>query len=75
MMNSEQTLRPNTLAVERLGNRVTLIVICDTAERAKNMYDQVCAEAREGYVMVDLETVPRPVLGGQTLLPREHRDD
>jgi hypothetical protein len=75
MMNSEQTLRPNTLLVERASNVITMIVTCDTAERAKNIYDQICAEAREGYVMVDLETVPRPVLGGQTLLPRAHRDD
>jgi hypothetical protein len=73
-MNSEQTLRPNTVAVERLGNQITLIVTCDTAERAKGMYDQICAEAQEGYFILDLATVPRPTLDAQTL-PRAHRDD
>lgn len=62
MTQREQSLASNTVAVERLDKQVTIIVTCDTTSRAKGMYDQICAEAREGFVMLDLETVPRPTI-------------
>jgi hypothetical protein len=70
----EQTLPANTVSVERMGKRITIIVMCDTPERGKNMYEQICADAREGYIMFDLDTKPKPALDGQPL-PRERRDD
>jgi hypothetical protein len=70
MTHREQTLAANTLLVERASNVITLVVTCDTVERAKNMYDQICAEARDGCVMLDIATDPRPTINMQTL-PKE----
>jgi len=72
MTHREQTLAANTLLVERASNVVTMVVTCDTVERAKELYDQVCCDASDGFLVLDLETVPRPVLDGQAL-PREPR--
>lgn len=59
--------------VERAANVVTLVITCDTIERAKGMYDQICAEAGEGFLMLDLKTIPLPTLDVQTL-PRRRAD-
>jgi len=47
------------LAVERKLEVVTLTITCTSQYAAMELYDQVCASARDGYVELQLETRER----------------
>lgn len=49
--------RPSQLEVERDGWKVTLTFRCCDHYEAMKLYDDVCAGARDGLVMLDVETV------------------
>jgi hypothetical protein len=60
MTSSREQMHPKqSLMVERDGIVVTLTVTCLNMMDAMELFDNVCAQARDGMVLLDIETVQK----------------
>lgn len=51
--------KPQQLAAGLDRNEVTLTVTCRNRYEAMELYDRLCSQAKQGFVELELETVPR----------------
>lgn len=59
-----ESLPKNTIAIGRDGHRVTVTVTWPDVATAMAMYADLCQQAREGLLTIDIATVPRETLDG-----------
>ena len=59
-----EPLPKNTIAIGRDGHRVTITVTWPDVATAQAMYADLCQQARDGSVTIDIATVPRETLDG-----------
>ena len=55
-------LPANTVAIDRVYDRISVHVTCASLDEAKQLHRELCAGAREGALSLWLDLVPRPVI-------------